>query len=236
LRLAVAALRGQLNRYEALPALIADHAQIKALLRDPADPGLRARGNAYLKEINALLESSDIYVMRPDGETIAASNHDRETSFVGENFSYRPYFQEAMEGRRGRFFALGTTSLKRGYYFSAPVMVDGAVRGVVVFKIDIEPIEASWRGGDHEIIVTDPEGIVFMTGRPEWLYTGLLPLTPARLARTEASRRYADTRLRPLPFTAATEAGHDLMTVSAGGREREYLVRAEVMPEAGWTV
>ena len=54
------------------------------------------RANAYLKEINALLQSSDIYVMLPDGETIIASNYDRPISFVGENFSYRPYFQDAI--------------------------------------------------------------------------------------------------------------------------------------------
>ena len=101
LRLAVAALRGQMNRYESLPALIADHDDIKELLADPANAALRARANVYLKEINALLESSDIYVMMPDGETIAASNYDGPTSFVGENFSYRPYFQDAIEGRQG---------------------------------------------------------------------------------------------------------------------------------------
>lgn len=237
LRLAVAALRGHLNRYEALPALIADHREIKALVKNPESPELRARANAYLKEINALLESSDIYVMIADGETVAASNHDQSLSFVGENFSYRPYFIQAMEGRRGRFFALGTTSLKRGYYFSAPVTVDGEISGVVVFKIDIEAIESSWKGGDHEIIVTDPEGIIFMAGHPEWLYSGLLPLTPARLARTEASRRYANATLRPLQFTSGTEpGGHELMTVKIGGRERGYLVLSEQMPEAGWTV
>ncbi|WEX11000.1 sensor histidine kinase [Chelativorans sp. AA-79] len=236
LRLAVAALRGHLNRYEALPALIADHALIKRLVIDPQDSGDRAAANAYLSAINTLLESSDIYVMLTDGTTVAASNYDGPASFVGENFSYRPYFQEAVQGRQGRFFALGTTSLKRGYYFSAPIVVDAAVRGVVVFKIDIDAIEASWRGGDHEIIVADPEGIIFMTGRPEWLYTSLLPLTPDRLARTEASRRYADTRLEPLSFRQAADQGYDLMRMPIDGRDREFLVLSEQMPEAGWTV
>ena len=45
------------------------------------------------------------------------------------------------------------------------------MRGVVVFKVDIDAIEASWKGGDDEIIVSDPEGIIFMTGRPDWLYS-----------------------------------------------------------------
>lgn len=237
LRLAVAALRGHMNRFEPLPALIAEHDDIKELVDDPGNAALRARANNYLEEINALLKSSDIYVMMPDGDTIAASNHDGLTSFVGENFAYRPYYQDAMAGRQGRFFALGTTSLKRGYYFSSPVRIGGAIRGVVVFKVDLDAIEASWKGADHAIFVTDPEGIIFMTGRPEWLYSGLLPLTPERLARTQVSRRYADAALRELPVSVlAPSAGHRLMSVAANGKASEYLVLAEAMPEAGWTV
>ncbi|BCH25383.1 sensor histidine kinase [Mesorhizobium sp. L-8-3] len=237
LRLAVAALRGHMNRFEPLPALIADHDDIKELVADPGNAGLRARANDYLEEINALLQSSDIYVMVPDGETIAASNHQGPASFVGGNFSYRPYFQDAMTGEQGRFFALGTTSQKRGYYFSSPVRIGGAIRGVVVFKVDLDAIEASWMGGEHAIFVSDPEGIIFMSGRPEWLYSGLLPLTADRLARTQVSRRYSDAELRELPITGRTVSdGRELISVETGDNVREYLALAEPMPEAGWTV
>ena len=236
LRLAVSALDGHMRRFEPLPELIADHAGIEALVADPANADLRAEANRYLKETNALLKSSDIYVMVPSGDTIAASNHDGPLSFVGENFSYRPYFQDAIAGSTGRFFALGTTSLKRGYYFSAPVRMGGDIRGVVVFKVDLDAIEASWRGGDHAIIVNDPEGIIFMSGRPDWLYAGLLPLTPERLARTEESRRYANAQLRELPIRHGTLYEHELMTVLDDSATNEYLVLSAAMPDAGWTV
>jgi two-component system C4-dicarboxylate transport sensor histidine kinase DctB len=237
LRLAVAVLEGHMRRFEPLPALIADHDDIKRLLADPDNAELRRQGNLYLKAINAQLKSSDIYVMTPDGNTIVASNYDQPVSFVGENFSYRPYFQDAIAGKPGRFFALGTTSLKRGYYFSAPVKVDGRVAGVVVFKIDIEPIEASWKGGEYEIIVYDPEGIIFMSGRNEWLYSSLQPLTSDRLARTEASRRYANAALRELPVTRGSFHGtHELLKLADAGKRTEYLVLSEPMKDAGWTV
>ena len=235
LRLAVAALSGHLNRYQALPALIADHDDVKELVTRPRDRRLRGAVNSYLKEINELLKSSDIYVITPDGNTIAASNYDGPTSFVGENFSYRPYFQDALKGDQSRFYALGTTSLKRGYYFGAPVRVGGDIRGVIVFKVDIETIEASWQGGEYRIFVSDPEGIIFMSGNPAWLYAGILPLTPDRLARTEGSRRYADATLRPLPVVQSELSGHRLLKVSEGG-EREYLALSHYMPEADWTV
>ncbi|RFC66643.1 MULTISPECIES: sensor histidine kinase [Mesorhizobium] len=237
LGLAVAALQGHLNRFEPLPALIADHEMIRELVRDPDNPQLRDEANRYLKKINALLKSSDIYVMAPDGTTIVASNYDTDLSFVGENFSYRPYYQQAMKGEPGRFFALGTTSLKRGYYFSSPVRDGGAIRGVVVFKVDLDDIEDSWASGDYEIIVTDPQGIVFMTSRSEWLYAGMLPLTEERLSQMRGWRRYADTPLRELPITnQVSENGRDVIRIRGNGTDREFLVESKEMPEAGWTV
>ena len=236
LRLAVSALGGHLSRYEPLPELIADHDDIKQLVSDPGNPALRDAANTYLKEINSLLESSDIYVMRMNGDTIAASNYDGPTSFVGENFSYRPYFQDAVAGRQARFYALGTTSLKRGYYFASPIRVNNTVSGVIVFKVDIDSIEASWKGGEYKILVSDPEGIIFMTGSPEWLYSGILPLTDERLQRTQASRRYAEAVLKPLPISEQNEGGHRLITVADGAAAREYLSLSHYMPDADWTV
>ncbi|NRQ16711.1 sensor histidine kinase [Ensifer sesbaniae] len=236
LRLAVTALDGHLNRYQALPALIADHEDVQELVTRPRDRRLREAVNAYLKDINGLLQSSDIYVIMPDGDTIAASNYDGPTSFVGQNFSYRPYFQQALRGQQSRFYALGTTSLKRGYYFGSPIQIGDEIRGVIVFKVDVESIEASWQGGEYRIFVSDPEGIIFMSGDPGWLYSSILPLTTERLGRTEASRRYADATLRPLPIAESSSLDHRFMSVSSDGSSREYLVLSQYMPDADWTV
>lgn len=237
LGLAVTALRGQLARYENLPELVADHEAIKDLIINPHDPDRVDAINRYLKAINQLLAASDIYVMLPDGMTIAASNYDQEAPFVGQNFSYRPYFQDALSGGQGRFFALGTTSLKRGYYFGAPIRVGPEIKGVVVFKMDIDSIEHTWSSREYEIVVTDPEGIIFMTGRRDWLFTAINPLTHERIARTELTRRYADAPLRELRINrAVTDQGHDLIKVPDPGGAREYLTVTEAMPEANWTV
>ena len=236
LRLAVSALGGHLNRYEPLPALMADHDDIEELVAHPQDQTLRQRANIYLKSINDLLKSSDIYIMTLDGETIAASNYDGPASFVGQNFSYRPYFQDAAKGLQSRFFALGTTSHKRGYYFASPILFNEEIKGVIVFKVDIEGIEASFGNGENRIFVNDPEGIIFMTGTPEWLYSAIQPLTSDRIARTEGSRRYANANLTQLPMTRSAFGAQELMTVREGEQDREYLFLSQPMPEAGWTV
>ncbi len=237
LGLAVTALRGHLARYEKLPELLADDPDIKELVTRPENRAKIDEINGFLKHVNGLVESSDIYVMLPDGLTLAASNFDQTPTFIGENFSYRPYFFDALAGGKGRFFALGTTSLKRGYYFGAPIHTGTGIAGVVVLKVDIDAFESAWRGSDYEIIVTDPEGIVFMTGRPDWLFSAIQPLTDDRLARTAATRRYADAPLVELPATRLRTAyGHDLISITGPEGQRQYLTVTEAMPEADWTV
>ena len=236
LGLASSALGGQLARYEKLPALIAEHDTIQNLVRNPAAQNVTAV-NQYLQSINNLLESSDIYLMNDEGVTIAASNYNEQRPFVGENFSYRPYFFDAIAGDSGRFFALGTTSGKRGYYFSAPVMVDGQARGVLAFKVDMDVIERSWHGNDFEIIVTDPEGIIFMSGRPDWLFKSIGPLTADQIARTAHTRRYAETPLIEIPVRSTqTDRGDTLLEMDDAERTIEYLILSEEMVDAGWTV
>lgn len=233
LGLTIQALDGHLGRYEAIPDLLADHETMRRFLDNPNDEGLRQPMNAWLHAKNQSLESSDIYVMTADGVTIAASNHDRADSFVGQNFSYRPYFSAAIAGKKGRFYAIGTTSGVRGYYFAAPVKNQSdQVTGVVAVKIGLDVIEAEWRAQDAQILVTDPEGIVFLSTDPAWLYKGLLTLTPERLARTTASRRYADVPLSELSYTDTD----GLMEMrGSNGVLQEFLVAETLMPKAGWT-
>jgi len=236
LGLAAAALAGQLARYEKLPPLIAEHDTIQNLIRDPDRANVEAV-NKYLRSINTLLESSDIYLMDEKGITIAASNYIEARPFIGENFDYRPYFYDAIAGNSGRFFALGTTSGKRGYYFSSPVMIDGQPRGVLAFKVDMDVIEQSWHGSDFEIIVTDPESIIFMSGRSEWLFKSIGPLSADQIARTATTRRYAETPLVEIPVQSTrTAQGDTLLEMNDTNRLIEYLILSEEMADAGWTV
>ena len=237
LQLATTALAGQLDRFERLPPLIADQDVIRALAVAPRDAGLVDRVNRYLEQIQTQLGASDVYVMDLDGLTIAASNHARETSFIGGNFAFRPYFHEALRSGAGRFYALGTTSRKRGYYFGAPIMADGRVAGVLAFKIDLDAIEETWRGGDYAVLVTDPDGVVFLSSREDWLFRSLRPLSAGGQARIAATRRYADAIIGALDVRSDLMQGdHHLMTVADAGDEQEFIQRGLPMLQAGWQV
>lgn len=238
LDLTLKVLDGHLRRFEAVPDLLADSDRVRAVLENPADPAGRMALNLWLAQQNAHIDALDIYLMTPDGMTIAASNYQRSDSFIGQNFSYRPYFQEALAGNKGRFYAIGTTSGVRGYYFAAPVKGrTGGTSGVIAVKIGLDVIEAEWRSQEARIIVTDPEGIVFLSSYPDWLYKGLLDLTPERLERTLQSRRYADTALEPLPNRLSNDFGVTRISLpDASGSTHDYIMAAQLLPRAEMTV
>jgi len=237
LQLAATALSGQLDRFERLPPLIAEDASIRALAADPRNNDLVARTNLYLERIQVLLGASDIYLMDSDGLTIATSNHGSDTSFIGGNFAFRPYFYEAMRGKLGRYFALGTTSGKRGYYFGAPVMDGSRIAGVLVFKIDLDAIEETWRGGDYAVLVTDPDGVVFLSSRSDWLFQTLRPLPGEDKARVQATRRYANGQIGNLEILSDTSRdGLHLVAMGDEAGPREFVQRDLPMEAAGWRV
>lgn len=237
LRLAVSGLRGELARHERLPDLMARAPVLSAALQEDATRTDIAAANLYLRYVTRLMGLSDAYVMTRDGTTVAASNFDRDFSFIGQNFEYRPYFRDALAGGQGRFFALGTTSGKRGYYFAAPVRDRGRILGVLALKVDVDTIEDSWRAAEYEMIVTDSEGIVFLASRRDWQFRSLAPLTPGARARVAATRRYDDEPLEMLPLQPSGAVGdHQMLRLEMDGARREFVAVSETMPEAGWTV
>lgn len=238
LTLSVAGLRGALSKYEPLPKLIAGNPTLTRLLLEPDDKGLVERVNRHLETVSLITGASDIYLMDDTGLTIAASNHASPATFIGGNFAYRPYFQQAREGRLGRYFALGTTSLKRGYYFAYSVRLDGAILGVVAVKVGLGDIEKSWQGAGQEIMVTDPHGIVFMSGRSQWLFRSLEPIDAAAFSAISATRQYDIAEISPLDVVGrrSSPTGDRLLTLRLDGRDTRFLVQSQPMAEAGWTV
>lgn len=154
--------------------------ELQASLINSDDESL-AKANAMLDHFKTTLDEDVCYLMDPFGNTIASSNRNDPDSFVGENFSFRPYFQQAIHGTPSTYLALGIASGKRGAYYSHPVYEKGrsATIGIAVIKASIELVEKELTPTSDEIIlVTDPQGVVFISNRKDWLYHGLWELSP----------------------------------------------------------
>ena len=237
LDLYVSHLEGQLDRYAYLPPLLAGDFRLQSLLIAPRNREQQHQVNLFLSYVNEIAGSLDVYLMDAKGLTLAASNWQDERTFVGSNFSFRPYFTEAMEGRAGRYFALGTTSGRRGYYFSSPVGEPDEPLGVVAVKIDIDTLENNWLNQETELIVTDPDGVIFVATRAEWRYRTLQPLSVEAIARIRESRRYPQVNLTPVFFEQqdTRPSGAQILQLGEPGGAG-YISMATDMPQAGWRV
>ncbi len=235
LQLYVTHLQGELAKYEFLPELIATNKRMVELLLSPADPERVDALNRYLETINTIARASDTYLMNRDGLTIAASNWQTDKPFIGRNFSYRPYFKKAMNGELGRYFALGTTSKRRGYYFAYPVRYQGEILGAVVLKMDITNIEEKWRERQEEVLVTDPDGVVFITTKPQWRFHMLETVEDDVITRINESKRYPEIKLPQAPLFKQVLTLNDQMTKVSIERDHYFHLSVD-MADAGWKV
>ncbi len=218
LDLYVANLLGTLNRYEVLPRILGDLPALRAVLQEDS-PQVRDNANRLLKRLRKQTGADVIYLMATDGNTLAASNWDEEDSFVDRNFAFRPYFRQAMEGRLGRFFGLGTTSGKRGYYFGAAVRDGDQVLGVLVVKVDLDHTETLWGSTPEQLLVTDNFGVVILTSRPEWRFRATRGLGVDEREQIAVDQPYPT--LYPQDLTLNIDA---------------WLIQSRELKETGWTV
>ncbi len=218
LDLYVANLLGTLNRYEVLPRILGDLPALRAVLQQDS-PQVRDNANRLLKRLRNETGADVIYLMATDGNTLAASNWDEEDSFVDRNFAFRPYFRQAMEGRLGRFFGLGTTSGKRGYYFGAAVRDGDQLLGVLVVKVDLDHTETLWGSTPEQLLVTDNFGVVILTSRPDWRFRATRGLGVDEREQIAFDQPYPT--LYPQDLTLNIDA---------------WLIQSRELKETGWTV
>ena len=70
---------------------------VKEVFLKPEDEAA-GPANEILDHFHKALEADVCYLMDSEGYTVASSNRNDPDSFVGENYGFRPYFKQAMEG------------------------------------------------------------------------------------------------------------------------------------------
>ena len=241
-------LVSELEKHEAVPFLLAQANETAALLAHPTAEAVD-RLNRRLEATAEAVHASALYVIDTAGTTLAASNWRSKTSFVGQNYGYRPYFQAALKGEVGHYFALGTSSHQPGYYIAYPVRAEnrttGAPVGAVVIKLGMERVEQGWAADTDRVIVTDADGVIIITNTPAWRYHTLKPLDAADLARIAASQKFPDIRIEPLPvgnqpldpvpaFDAGETVGIGAMDMATPGAR--YVAVSSPVPGTDWTL
>lgn len=190
-------LEALLGRNEALPTLIAMDEKLGALL-DADRPFTRLAADLYLESVARAAGISAVYLLNDKGLTLAASNWRQPVSFVGQNYSFRPYFQDASGGRLGRFYGIGATSGEAGYFLAAGLNASGGKYGVVVVKVALESFEEAMTQSGETVFVADREGVILLSSVPAWKYRVLNPLSTETRRRLEKTQQYGEHALLPL--------------------------------------
>lgn len=207
--------------------------EVSEYLVNSSDITLKA-ANSILDHFKESMDVEVCYLIDSKGNTTASSNRNDADSFVGHNFSFRPYFIEAVQNKPANYLALGTTSKKRGAYYSYPVYSKNADKpaGIAVIKASIQMIEKELSLSSEEIVlVTDPHGIIFISNRNEWLYSSISGLTSDEIDLVSGSRQFGEG---PWQWNGLTMVNDKYAKDSHGNG---YLMnRTELEDYPGWKV
>ena len=191
-------LRVSLEKYEHLPYLVAAERVLMEALQSPHEADRVDAANRYLSFAQSRTDVAAIYLMNTEGQTLAASNWAQATSFVGRNYRFRPYFQDALQGGTGHFYGVGVTTGEPGFFIAAPIVEGARVIGVVAVKIDLNAFEQKWRAEGWQLAVTDPLGVLFLTTQNAWRYRSLHALPEQVLAQLGRTQQYGNIDATPL--------------------------------------
>ena len=237
-------LRGVTQRFKHIPFTSSQKDEVSAVLQSGNSSDLRLKVSQYLNAVNRRIDSQALYLMNEGGLCLSASNWNEPGSFVGDNYFFRNYFQQALAGGIGFEYAVGTTSCTPGLYYASPVKVGEAVRGVMAIKVTLSEIEKSWVQNANPLFLLDRHGVVILSTLPNFLYTTTHELSPGELHEIAEFRPYGkescvrDSILKPAPWQSSNQSktGYQIMNTVINGHASKFLVRQMVLPDFNWTL
>lgn len=222
-------LRAAVDRYRYLPYVVARNHEIVNVVTGNGTVDI---ANQYLQKVNGRSGAAALYVMDRTGKTVAASNWGTPDSFVGQDYSFRPYFTEAFAGQEGFFYGIGVTTGRSGLFISHPISKSGEIVGVVAVKIELDELERNWQDGGETVFVSDADGVIMLTSRGDWKYRTIRPLTDLERQRILRNRQYSGQELLPLNIDENPSGEDGLLEI---GSER-FLFDVKPISGSNWNL
>lgn len=230
-------LEAIIERFHYLPATIAQASEAHAVLQQPREEAARNAANGFLSNLNNTAGASETFIMSTEGRVVAASNWWAYDSLVGQQLAHRPYFEDALEGGDGRFYAVGIATGVPGYFLSQRIDGPEGPLGVAVAKINLGEIEANWWRSGELIGIVDNDGVVILSTRPDWRYR---MLEPGRQPPADATLRYGDDGVGLAPVTADVWSSRGTRFAHIAGSDEEasgYFIVDELrLPRHQWRI
>lgn len=201
----------------------------------PNEPSTLAR----LHTVRQTLDVHSVYVLNASG-TVVAHATERQSA-LGDDMSYRPFWQQAMAGVPNVYPAVGYRNPVRGFYVAAPIYSDDAppehsVLGVVVVRLVAADLDDRLRQRlNLRALLVSPQGVVFASTDKSWRNHYVTPPGPELWSAVREQRQFgigatAPSELAVLPFDVRQP------NITLLG-ERHLLARASVNwpdPHGSW--
>jgi two-component system C4-dicarboxylate transport sensor histidine kinase DctB len=230
----------EIERFSHLPYVLARDPHVLSTVLG----GDRQALDARLHDFAARAGVDAIYLMLPDGDTIAASNAGTVSSFVGQNYSFRPYFQDAMTGQQGRFYGIGSTTGLPGYFIASPVFgPSNRILGVIALKLDLTRLERDWRDAGERVLLANKDSVVVLASNTDWRYRFLRPLSDSQRVQIAQARQFGTKTLTPLDWDPLSRDrvridGQNLLHLETSDLPHDwvlhYLANAEPITTVSW--
>lgn len=224
-------LSSHISAFQQDAKLLADHDLIREAFLNNNQKAL-ITANTTLDYFKKNLDADVCYLMDLNGNTIASSNRNSTENFVGKNYSFRPYFKEAIQGNPYVYLALGATSKERGIYCSQPVYGKNReiLQGVAVIKTSIQFLQIESSDIKNNIIaLSNPDGLVFSSNRQDLLYKLLWKPAAGVLESLRENQQFGPG---PWSWIGMAQEDEDHAIDAEKNRYFIHLERVEKLP--GW--
>ena len=229
-------------RDDVLRLIFVNRNEVRALAQFEQLPeALQKRNEETLLQSNRVLDhfalglTYDVcFLIDSSGNAIASSNRNQPDSFVGVNYSFRSYFQDAMQGMPGIELALGMITGVRGIFFSYPVYaVDGGGPiGVVVIKVSTRDLDRVFLRTRNMIgLLVHKSGIIFVSSRPNWILKLLWRASPEEQSEIAKTKQFGKG---PWDWTGLEKRADSQAVASSG---EDYLFKETILENCpGWRI
>ncbi|MEM9603238.1 MAG: cache domain-containing protein [Pseudomonadota bacterium] len=217
----------QLVRLAELPTVLSGDPRLVGTLEQPT-PQATDQANTLLSRVQQQTDIEHAFLMDRSGLTVASSNHATPHSFIGRNYGFRPYFADAMAGRRGTQYAVGATTGEPGYFVSQPVLGGSRVIGALVFKLSLSHLADIWSARAEDTVLVDDAGITILASDPALLYRTTRSLSTDAVRTLQQVRHY--------PITTQAEPDVHWQAGRANWRGNRYFAASAQLETEDWRV
>jgi two-component system C4-dicarboxylate transport sensor histidine kinase DctB len=239
LQLIAKGIYAEISRQDHLPVVLSLDADVRAALEAVSDPG---RGAALLERLNRKLtrlsqeaDTRAMFVIGPSGTVVASDDWAAPDTLLGRNLADQPYFVQAVAAGESSYLGI-EPSTNRVRYYLARAIRENELLGVAVVRIEFDTLETAWEMAGEHVLVTDSDGVVFLSSDPSYRYHGFGRFEQPMRIVPSATDRYLGAPITDIEGQILERRGADLMIRISAPDAGTFLSQTTMLPEYGWTI